>query len=138
MTTFVDTNIIIYLLDQSSPFHGWARTAVTKRKTVGPLVISDIVYSEVSVSLNSVQETDVALGSLAVERLRFTTAALFRAGKAFAEYRARGGPKTSMLSDFLIGAQAETEGAPLMRANLKDYRSYFPTVLLIEPASPVP
>jgi predicted nucleic acid-binding protein len=124
-------------LDANSPFHGWARDAAIKRKSVGPLIISDIVYSELSAGLDSVKKTDAALGSLATERLRFTTAALFRAGKAFYEYRSRRGPKTSMLSDFLIGAQAETEGAPLMTANRRDYRSYFPTVLLIEPTGPI-
>ena len=136
MTTFVDTNVIIYLLDPGHSFHGWAKEAATKRRTVGPLIISDIVYSEVSVSLDSVQETDAALASLAIERLRFTNIALFRAGNAFAECRKSGGPKQSLLSDFLIGAQAETEGVPLLTADRRVFRTYFPAIQLIEPTKP--
>jgi predicted nucleic acid-binding protein len=135
MTTFLDTNVLIYLLDISSPFHNWAKKIVQRRRAEGPLIISDIVYSEISVSLNSVQETDKAISLLAVERMRFSTAALFRAGKALAEHRRRGGTRTSMLSDFLIGAQAETAGAPLATANRGDFRSYFPSVVLILPES---
>ena len=137
MTTFVDTNVIIYLLDSTSKFHSWAKTIATKRRTEGPLIVSDIVYSEISMSLNSVEHTDEVLNSLALERIGFTKDALFRAGRAFAEYRRRGGPKTNVLSDFLIGAQAETAGAPLLTNNRKDFISYFPSVELIEP-TPVP
>jgi predicted nucleic acid-binding protein len=120
MTTFVDTNVIIYLLDSDSPFHNWAMAAATKRRTEGPLIISDIVYSEISVSLKSVEDTDEVLNGLSLERIGFTKDALFRAGRAFAEYRRRGGQKTNVLSDFLIGAQAETAGAPLLTNNRKD------------------
>lgn len=136
MTTFVDTNVIIYLLDSTSQFHGWAKTTTSKRRTEGPLIISDIVYSEISVSLKSIEDTDEVLNVLALERIGFTKDALFRAGRAFAEYRKRGGPKTNVLSDFLIGAQAETAGAPLLTNNRKDFISYFPSVELIEPTTP--
>lgn len=136
MTTFVDTNVIIYLLDPNSQFHVWAKAAATKRRTEGPLIISDIVYCEISVSLNSVKATDDALSLLALERIGFTKDALFRAGRAFAEYRKRGGQKTNVLSDFLIGAQAETAGAPLLTNDQKGFISYFPSVELIGPATP--
>jgi predicted nucleic acid-binding protein len=133
MTTFIDTNVIIYLLDATSPFHDWAKAAAAKRRTEGPLIISDIVYSEASVTLASLEDTDEAFASLAVERLRFSTSALFRAGKAYAEYRRRGGLRPRMLADFLIGAQAETEGAPLMTVNSRDFGSLFPSVVLMHP-----
>ncbi len=133
MTTFLDTNIIVYLLDSNSSFHDWAKATATKRRTAGPLLISDIVYSEISVSLDSVEDTDATLDALAIERVRFSTTALFSAGRAFAEYRRRGGPRTSLLADFLIGAQAEAEGAPLITNDRCNFSSYFPTVELIVP-----
>jgi predicted nucleic acid-binding protein len=135
MTTFVDTNVIIYLLDSGSPFHDWAKAAAIKRRTEGPLIISDIVYSELSVDLQSVDATDEVINLLALERIGFTRQALFRAGRAFTEYRERGGPKTNVLSDFLIGAQAETAAAPLLTNNRKDFISYFPSVELITPTT---
>ena len=133
MTTFLDTNIIIYLLDSKCAFHDWAKATAAKRRTAGPLLISDIVYSEISVNLESIEDTDAALDELAIERVRFSTMALFRAGRAYKEYRKRGGPRTSLLSDFLIGAQAEAEGVPLVTNNRCDFSSYFPRVELIVP-----
>lgn len=135
MTTFVDTNIIVYLLDSASPFHSWAKAATAQRRAAGPLVICDIVYSELSVAMKSVAETDEVVRSLAIERYRFSNPVLFRAGRAFAEYRGRGGTKSNVLSDFLIGAQAEIEGAPLMTNNARQFTSYFPKIVLIKPTS---
>jgi predicted nucleic acid-binding protein len=134
MTTFVDTNVLIYLQDPASKFHGWAKSAVAERRAIGPLIICDIVCSELSVAMNSVAETDEVVRSLAIERYRFSNLVLFRAGKAFAKYKSRGGQKLNVLSDFLIGAQAEVEGAPLLTNNAREFVSYFPKAVLIKPA----
>ena len=62
-------------------------------------------------------------------------AALFLAGKAFADYRRRGGSRGSILPDFLIGAHAAVTGASLLTRDTARYRAYFPTVELISPAT---
>lgn len=133
MTTFLDTNVLIYLLDEDSVRHEWAKEEFVKRKEIGPLIISDIVYSEFSAALESVVKTDKAINSLSIERISFSNNALFAAAKAFVVYKSRNGPKTNVLPDFLIGAQAETEQAPLLTGDPKGYRSYFPNVSLITP-----
>jgi predicted nucleic acid-binding protein len=133
MTTFVDTNVLLCLLNEDEEFHEWAKKAIEERKTHGPLIICDIVYSEFSVGLASVEKTNEAVAELALERLRFSNEALFHAGKAYKEHKKRGGTRSNVLSDFLIGAQAELEDAPLITNNAKDYASYFPNVSLIHP-----
>jgi predicted nucleic acid-binding protein len=133
MTTFVDTNVLVYLLKEDEEFHDWAKKAIEERKNHGPLIICDIVYSEFSVSMESVDKTNEAVAELALERLRFSNEALFYAGKAFKEHKRRGGTRSNVLADFLIGAQAELEDAPLITNNAKDYTSYFPKVSLIQP-----
>ena len=60
--------------------------------------------------------------------------ALFRAGKAFGEYRRRGGTRTGVLPDFFIGAHAEAAGLRLLTRDGSRYRSYFPEVALIAPS----
>ncbi len=61
-------------------------------------------------------------------------AALFRAGKAFRDYRRWGGGHTGVLPDFFIGAHAEVAGLRLLTRDASRYRSYFPEVALIAPA----
>jgi hypothetical protein len=59
--------------------------------------------------------------------------ALFLAGKAFAQYRKRGGSKNQVLPDFFIGAHAAVSRFPLLTRDIARYTSYFPSVKLIAP-----
>lgn len=64
---------------------------------------------------------------------RLTLAECHRAGVAFAEYRRRDGKRTTILPDFLIGAQAELRGWPLVTRDRKGFASYFPDLEIIDP-----
>ena len=57
----------------------------------------------------------------------------FRAGKAFQAYRRRGGTRTGVLPDFVIGAHAEIEGLRLLTRDATRYRTCFPHLSLIAP-----
>jgi hypothetical protein len=59
--------------------------------------------------------------------------AAFLAGKAFVDYRRRGGQRRSPLPDFFIGAHAAVAGLRLLTRDPTRYRAYFPTVELIAP-----
>jgi predicted nucleic acid-binding protein len=138
MTTFLDTNIVIALLDDQHPHHPWSVGELVKRKVEGPTIVSDIVYCEVSVGMKDKAEVNEAIARLGLERIRGRDEALIRAGVAFKEYKQRNnGPKNGVLPDFLIGSIAEVEGAPLMTVNDKDFAGYFPAMALISPPPPV-
>ena len=57
----------------------------------------------------------------------------FLAGKAYREYRRRGGARTSPLPDFFIGAHAAVSALTLLTRDAGRFRTYFPTVRLITP-----
>jgi predicted nucleic acid-binding protein len=134
MTTFLDTNVVIALLNEKDPYHNWSVEELNKRKGDGPAIVSDIVYCEISIAMKDIAELDEAIVRLGLERLRCNDAALFRAGRAFKHYREiNKGPKLGLLPDFLIGAVAEVSGAPLMTTNSKDFVGYFPKMGVISP-----
>ncbi|TBA24679.1 type II toxin-antitoxin system VapC family toxin [Rhizobium ruizarguesonis] len=134
MTTFIDSSILISLIKTTEPNHQWSVNEFNVRKQAGPVVISDVVYSEVSVSMKDVAEINQVLGVLGVERYPGSDDALFSAGRAYHTYKkANKGPKTSLLPDFFVGADAHQEGAPLMTDNKRDFTKYFPNLVLIVP-----
>lgn len=133
MTTFVDTNVLIYLLDPNEQMHAWSVEKFNNRKAVGPIIVSDIVYCEFSVGMATKADVDTAMSQLAVERFSGNDEVLFRAGVAYRQYRENSGPKLNVLPDFLIGASAEVLGAPLLTANPKDFVKYFPSIEIISP-----
>ncbi len=131
MTTFVDTNVLIDALDTSAQRHEWAKAQLAAADQ--PLVICDMVFSELSVGMGTLADTSDAIQSLSIERTRYSDSALFAAGKAFKSYKTNGGTKSNVLADFLIGAAADDDGSPLLTSNERDFRSYFPNLTLICP-----
>ncbi|TDW15319.1 type II toxin-antitoxin system VapC family toxin [Kribbella kalugense] len=132
-TTLVDACVILDLTTDDPKWADWSEDALAQAADEGPLVINPIVYAEVSVDFNSVEELDAVLdeGELGREPLPFDAG--FLAGKAFLTYRRRGGPRRSPLADFYIGAHAAIAGHRLLTRDANRYLTYFPTVPLIAP-----
>jgi predicted nucleic acid-binding protein len=133
VTTFIDTNILIYLLDKSSPNHDWSQKEFGHRKLAGPIILNDLVYSEFSAGMKSKADVDSAITLLGLERSKMSDDALYDAGQLFRKYKESGGPKNNVLADFFIAAHARSEGAPLLTGNNRDFRNLFPDLVLITP-----
>lgn len=133
MITLLDTNVLICMLNPNEQHHIWSVTEVTASKAKGPVIIADIVYCEFSIGMSSQAYADTAILKLGIERMRCSDAVLFRAGRAYKQYRSNKGTKLNVLPDFLIGAMAEVLDIPLVTANPRDVLTYFPGVNLLKP-----
>lgn len=133
MTALVDSNVILDLLSEESEWTAWSADALARCAEVGPLVINPIIYAEVAVHYPRIEDLNQALPSDQFAREPIPFAAAFLAGKAFLDYRRRGGSRTSPLPDFLIGAHALVAGYRLLTRDAPRYRTYFPNLPLITP-----
>ncbi len=97
------------------------------------LGINPIIYAEIAAGFAALAELDQQLGSDAFTRLALPYEAAFVAGKAFDEYRRRGGMRASPLPDFYIGAHAAVAGLTLLTRDARRYRGYFPKLRMISP-----
>lgn len=131
--TLVDSNVLIDLLVRDSDWTPWSDEALITALDDGAVYINQIVYAEVSVGFPTVEECEWALEVQGIERMPMPWPAAFLAGRAFVEYRRRGGAKRSPLPDFFIGAHAAVGRLRLLTQDPKPYRAYFPTVELICP-----
>ena len=97
------------------------------------LVINPVIYAELSLTFSTVEALDEVLAGMQLPVVEMPRSALFLAGKAFAQYRRRGGTKGNVLADFFIGAHAAVAGWPILTRDGSRYQSYFPTVNLVMP-----
>ena len=135
MTTFFDTSALIALVKDTEKHHRWSRQQFEVGKSRGPIVISPIVFSEYCVCMDSLEHVQQSLLSLGIESIAESDAALFRASRAYMQYKdINKGPKLSLLPDFLIGAAAETLGRPLVTTNARHFQNYFQGLQLIHPS----
>jgi predicted nucleic acid-binding protein len=129
----VDTNVLLDLLTADPKWADWSELQLEAARIQGGAFINEIVYAELSVRASRLEDIDAALLGLEIDVVRTPRAALFMAGKVFAQYRARGGKRTGVLPDFFIGAHASVERIPLLTRDPRLYRSYFPNAKLIAP-----
>ena len=134
MTTFIDTNVLIDLLDDNSANYGGCLEKMEEARALGRVFISDVVYSEASMGMASKEAIDEVVHVLGLSRTGNTDEALYRAGRAYLKYKAENdGPKNNVLPDFFIGAQAEVENCPLITSDYKRMTTYFPNLNVIQP-----
>jgi predicted nucleic acid-binding protein len=133
MATLVDTNVLLDLATDNPHWADWSVRALETAAARGPLLVNDVSYAELSVRFELAEEVDTFLTTGGFEIQATPRAALFLAGKAFLAYRARGGTRTGVLPDFLIGAHAAVMELPLLTRDIGRYRSYFPAVTLLTP-----
>ncbi len=129
----VDTNILIDVFEEDPPWFARSAAALQRCRDTSPLIINPIIYAEVSVAFASLEDLEAALPRDVWAREELPWAAAFLAGKAFLEYRRRGGTRRSPLPDFYIGAHAAVKGYRLLTRDPARYRSYFPRLELIAP-----
>lgn len=134
-TTLVDTNVLLDIFTEDAKWASWSSQALADARDSGALVINPIVYAEVSVRFDTIEELDEALPAADFLREELPYPAGFLAGKAYARYRSQGGTKRSPIADFYIGAHAAVCGYRLLTRDGARYRTYFPKLDLITPAS---
>ena len=111
----------------------WSETTLEIYSQRALLCINPIVYSEISIGFERIEDLESALKKGDFKMLQISREASFLAGKAFLKYKKRQGTKNSPLPDFYIGAQAAVLDLELMSRDVARYKTYFPTVRLIHP-----
>jgi predicted nucleic acid-binding protein len=129
----VDSSVLLDVLTEDLRWFGWSSAALARCAENHILVINPIVYSEISVRFETIEDLESAFPSTMFERREIPWEAAFLAGKCFLRYRRGGGRKTAPLPDFFIGAHAAIEGLALLTRDPSRVRAYFPSVKLIEP-----
>lgn len=131
--TLVDTNVLLDLVTDDRSWADWSIAQLEAASLRGPLLINDVVYSELSVRYERIEDLEDFIEAAGLEPVPMPRAALFLAGKVFARYRRSGGTRTGVLPDFFIGAHAAISGLPLLTRDVGRYRSYFSGLTLITP-----
>jgi len=132
-TTLVDSNVLLDIATNDPAWFDWSSQALESVANQSPLAINAIIYAEVSIGFQRIEDLEAAIPSSLFRRdaLPFETA--FLAGKAFLQYRRRGGGRLTPLPDFYIGAHAAVSGFRLLTRDPRRYQTYFPSVELIAP-----
>jgi predicted nucleic acid-binding protein len=131
--TLVDSNVILDVVTEDPDWFDWSSSMLAREAETARLVINPLVYAEVSLAFDRIEDLDVAVPPEFVARESLPWEAAFLAARAFLKYRKKGGARTHPLPDFYIGAHAAIAGYTLLTRDARRYRTYFPRLRLICP-----
>jgi predicted nucleic acid-binding protein len=131
LKTLVDTNVLLDIITRDPAWLSWSELALRKAAEHSTLAINPIVFAEVSVKFERIEDADAALVDFVREPLPYEAG--FLAGKAFLWYKQRGGAKRSPMPNFYVGAHAVVGRMVLLTRDEARYRTYFPGLKIVAP-----
>jgi predicted nucleic acid-binding protein len=134
MITAIDTNVLLDILLPNESFVDNSIAVLEDAAAEGSLVVCDLVYAELCVHFPARQECDRFLESNEIRVEALDRDAHFLAGRIWRKYRQQGGPRSRILSDFLIGAHAQVQTNRLVSRDRGFYRKLFPSLAVLDPS----
>ena len=129
----VDSCILLDLFTNDPDWADWSENILGQYGQTNTLYINSIIYTEVSIGFNLIEEFEAAIELAGIKVLEIPREALFLAGKVFLNYRKSKGSKHSTLPDFYIGAHALVSTFDLITRDISKFKTYFPNLNLIYP-----
>jgi predicted nucleic acid-binding protein len=129
----IDTNVLLDVVTDDPAWADWSQQQLNVAALRDRLAVNPVVYAEFSSRFRRIEDLDAMLAAVDIIVAEMPRSALFLAGQVFKTYRSRGGPRTSILPDFFIGAQAVVLGTKLITRDARRYKTYFPGIELIAP-----
>jgi predicted nucleic acid-binding protein len=129
----VDTKVLVDVLQNDPQWADWSIGQLRAQAQLHELAINPVIYAELSLSFSTFEALNRVVATMELAMREVPRPALFLAGKAYLQYRRRGGGRAQVLPDFFIGAHAAIEGWSLLTRDASRFRTYFPTLEVIAP-----
>ena len=129
----VDSCILLDLFTNDPDWADWSEKILGQYSQTNTLYINSIIYTEVSIGFNLIEEVEAAIDQSGIKVLEIPREALFLAGKVFLNYRKSKGTKLTTLPDFYLGAHAIVSTFDLITRDISKFKTYFPNLNLIYP-----
>lgn len=135
MITAVDTNVLLDIFGDDPRYRDGSLRAVRRSVAEGALVACEVVWAEVLAATSDPGVAEAALLRVPVRYVATDSQAARRAAAAWGDYRRRGGPRTRIIPDFLIGAHAIVHADRLLTRDRGFYRTAFADLTILDPSS---
>ena len=126
MITAVDTNVLLDVFVSSERHGKQSRKRLADAYDAGAVIICDLVYAELAPAFPDRSSLDSALRQIGARVSSINSSIAYEAGLRWQRYRSRGGPRTRIITDFLIGAHAVAEANVFLTRDRGFFSSYFP------------
>lgn len=128
----VDTSVLLAIFKGEEDGLAWNSLLQAVGRSEG-LGVSPVVIAEIRAFFATDDDCRAAMAAVGVARSELTTESALLAGAIFRQYRKLGGPRTTILPDFLVAAHAALQASALATVDRGYIRTYFPRLKLLVP-----
>jgi hypothetical protein len=132
--TAVDTSVLLDVFGADPTFLERSRNALRKATTDGGLIACGVVWAEVAGFFQSPEAAVEAMDRVGIAFDPMSRDAALAASVALRRYRRRGGARTRVIADFLVGAHAAKRADRLLTRDRGFYGSYFKGLPVLDPS----
>ena len=126
MITSVDTNVLLDVLLYDDDFGPQSTDWLSAAHNRGTIIICDIVYAELVPAFADRDSLDGALREIGATLSPIDSSIAYDAGLRWKRYRAAGGPRERIMTDFLIGVHAVATADAFLTRDRGFFSTYFP------------
>ncbi len=116
--TALDTSVILDVAIGDPVFGMRSRSALAEASAQGLVIICDVVLAETAAAFADDKEVGRLLDLLQIRYVPTTSDVAVAAGLEWGRYRARGGTRERIASDFIVAAHAAAEADQLLTRDL--------------------
>lgn len=136
MRTAVDSSVLLDVLSGSPSFGPISRETLRQASAEGSLVACNVVWAETRAYFASSTEFQRAMMALGVTFDPCVDKCAALAGETWRRYRRAGGPRSAIISDFLVAGHALVRADRLLTRDRGFVRAYFPKLKVLDPSRP--
>lgn len=127
MITAADANVLFDVIFSDVNFGAQSMEWLATARQQGQLLVCEVVYAELVPGFANRDVLDEKLRELGAAVSPINADIAYLAGRRWAEYRRRGGPRNRrILPDFLIGAHAALTAQTFLTRDNGFFTAYFP------------
>ena len=130
----IDTSVLLAIFKGEPKGEAWLECLQSAAEAAS-LLVSSVVYAEIRSFFPTDGACKIALHDLDLRHSALSEDAASLAGRIFRDYRKEGGPRTTILPDFLVAAHAATQANSLATEDRGYLRAYFPQIRILSPQS---
>lgn len=126
----VDTSILLSIFKGEQDGSAW----LSKLQAAAPanrLIVCPVVVSEIRAYFKKDVDCQNTLAALGITMSPFSEQSALLAGSIFGKYRQNGGPRKTILPDFLVAAHASKQASLFASTDRGYFRTYFPKLRLL-------